>query len=139
MCDGGTEFPVCRLWWKEIQLLGAWVSMHGTPPTPPSLMWSLLDRSGTSEDDMDDMDDVDIQQIIIVTQTTHTFRKHLGGDRTGQSYNRSKLTSDIAQAIDVGLYFYEQVRAGTLPAGQVGKKNVQVSRIVTNGFEFMGR
>jgi la-related protein 1 len=56
------------------------------------------------------MDDMDIQQIIIVMQTPPAvFRKHPGGDRTGQSYNRSKLTVDIAQAINDGLYFYEQV------------------------------
>lgn len=56
------------------------------------------------------MDDVDIQQIIIVAQTPPAVvRKHPGGDRTGQSYNRSKLTADIAQTINDGLYFYEQV------------------------------
>lgn len=56
------------------------------------------------------MDDVDIQQIIIVMQTPPpAFRKHPGGDRTGQSHNRSKLTADIAQAINDALYFYEQV------------------------------
>lgn len=60
------------------------------------------------------MDDQDIQKIIIVTQTYPPpfSRKHPGGDRTGQSYNRSKLTTDIAQAINDGLYFYEQVREG---------------------------
>ena len=64
-------------------------------------------RSDTSEDELDD---TDIQQIIIVMQTPPAFiRKHPGGDRTGQSYNRSKLTADIAQAINDGLYFYEQV------------------------------
>ena len=56
---------------------------------------------------------MDVQQIIIVTQTPPpppaVLRKHPGGDRTGQSHNRSKLTVDIAQAINDGLYFYEQV------------------------------
>lgn len=69
-----------------------------------------LYRSDTSEDEMDD---VDIQQIIIVAQTppavVAVVRKHPGGDRTGQSYNRNKLTADIAQTINDGLYFYEQV------------------------------
>lgn len=54
------------------------------------------------------MDDLDVQQIIIVMQTPPVFRKHPGGDRTGQSHNR-KLTADIAEAINDGLYFYEQV------------------------------
>ena len=66
------------------------------------------DRSDTSEDD-EEIDDQDVQKIIIVTQTPPAFKKHPGGDRTGQSYNRSKLTADIAQAINDGLYFYEQV------------------------------
>ncbi len=63
-----------------------------------------------SEDD-EEIDDQDIQKIIIVMQTPPAFKKHPGGDRTGQSYNRSKLTADTAQAINDGLYFYEQVRA----------------------------
>ena len=63
-------------------------------------------RSDTSEDEMDDQE---IQKIIIVTQTPPSFRKHPGGDRTGQYQSRSKLTADIAQAINDGLYFYEQV------------------------------
>ena len=69
----------------------------------------LPSRSDISEDD-EEIDDQDIQKIIIVTQTPPAFKKHPGGDRTGQSYNRSKLTADIAQAINDGLYFYEQVR-----------------------------
>ena len=65
-------------------------------------------RSDTSGDEMDDQD---VQKIIIVTQTPPAVsRKHTGGDRTGQAYSRSKLTADIAQAINDGLYFYEQVR-----------------------------
>lgn len=55
------------------------------------------------------MDDHDIQKIIIVTQTPPVVKKHPGGDRTGQSYNRSKMTAEVAEAINVGLYFYEQV------------------------------
>lgn len=70
------------------------------------LMTIFCVRPDTSGDEMDDLD---VQQIIIVTQTSPAFRKHPGGDRTGQSYNRSKLTADIAQAINDALYFYEQV------------------------------
>lgn len=56
----------------------------------------------------DEMDDQDVQKILIVTQTPPAFRKHPGGDRTGNYTSRNKLTSDIAQAINDGLYFYEQ-------------------------------
>ena len=72
------------------------------------ILASAPNRSDMSEDD-EEIDDQDVQKIIIVTQTPPAFKKHPGGDRTGQSYNRSKLTADIAEAINIGLYFYEQV------------------------------
>lgn len=53
------------------------------------------------------MDDQDIQKLLIVTQTPPAYRKH---DRTSNFTSKNKLTSDIAQAINDGLYFYEQVR-----------------------------
>ena len=62
-------------------------------------------RSDVSEDEMDEED---IQKIIIVTQTVASHRKHPGGDRTGNFTTRTKITSDLAQAINDGLYFYEQ-------------------------------
>lgn len=75
------------------------------------------------------MDDQDIQKIIIVTQTPPgSFRKHPGGNRTGQSYNRSKLTADIAHAINDGLYFYEQVGVVVVRGG-VGQRTVTNSPI----------
>jgi len=58
----------------------------------------------------DELDDKEVQNIIIVTQTPNVLRKHPGGDRTAQSYHRSKLSIDAAETINVGLYFYEQVR-----------------------------
>ena len=69
-----------------------------------SICYSLSD---TSEDD--EMDDQDVQKIIIVTQTPPAFKKHPGGDRTGNFISRPKMTTDIAAAINDGLYFYEQV------------------------------
>ena len=63
----------------------------------------------TSEDELDDGE---LQNIIIVTQTPAVLRKHPGGDRTAQSYHRSKLSLDAAESINVGLYFYEQVIGG---------------------------
>lgn len=56
------------------------------------------------------MDDQDVQKIIIVTQTPPAFKKHPSGDRTGNFISRPKMTTDIAAAINDGLYFYEQVR-----------------------------
>ena len=55
------------------------------------------------------MDDQDVQKIIIVTQTPPAFKKHPGGDRTSNFISRPKMTTDIAAAINDGLYFYEQV------------------------------
>ena len=56
------------------------------------------------------MDDQDIQKLLIVTQTPPAYKKHSGSDRTATFISKNKLTSDIAQAINDGLYFYEQVR-----------------------------
>ena len=71
----------------------------------------LYDRSTSSTDD--EMDDHDIGKLLIVTQTAHpapaATRKHPGGDRTGNFVTRAKMTTDIAKAINDGLYFYEQV------------------------------
>lgn len=62
------------------------------------------------------MDDQDVQKILIVTQTPPANRKHPGGDRTGNFTNRAKMSSDVAQAINDGLYFYEQVKCVVLYA-----------------------
>ena len=70
-------------------------------------------RSTASTDD--EMDDQQVQKLLIVTQTSTTtvvsaaYKKHPGGDRTGNFVTRSKMDSDLAQAINDGLYFYEQV------------------------------
>lgn len=58
------------------------------------------------------MDDQDIQKLLIVTQTPPAFKKHPGGDRTGNFISRPKMTTDVAAAINDGLYFYEQVYKG---------------------------
>lgn len=68
---------------------------------------SGVSLSDTSEDE--EMDDQDVQKIIIVTQTPPAFKKHPGGDRTGNFISRTKMTTDVAAAINDGLYFYEQV------------------------------
>uniref|UniRef100_A0A8C4INR1 La ribonucleoprotein 1B n=1 Tax=Dicentrarchus labrax TaxID=13489 RepID=A0A8C4INR1_DICLA len=63
----------------------------------------------SDEDDSDyEMDDQDVNKILIVTQTPPYIRKHPGGDRTGNHESRAKLTTDLAKAINDGLYYYEQ-------------------------------
>uniref|UniRef100_A0A673LQF3 La-related protein 1B-like n=1 Tax=Sinocyclocheilus rhinocerous TaxID=307959 RepID=A0A673LQF3_9TELE len=62
-----------------------------------------------SDDDSDDeLDDRDVNKILIVTQTPPHLRKHPGGDRTGNHVSRAKLTTDLAKAINDGLFYYEQ-------------------------------
>ena len=63
----------------------------------------------SDEDDSDyELDDQDVDKILIVPQTPPYLRKHPGGDRTGNHESRAKITSDLAKAINDGLYYYEQ-------------------------------
>ncbi|KAM7376374.1 hypothetical protein PAMP_006115 [Pampus punctatissimus] len=63
----------------------------------------------TDEDDSDyELDDQDVNKILIVTQTPPYIRKHPSGDRTGNHESRAKITTDLAKAINDGLYYYEQ-------------------------------
>ncbi|XP_066598042.1 la-related protein 1B-like isoform X2 [Prorops nasuta] len=66
-----------------------------------------------SEDDEDyELSDRDVNKLLIVTQTTvpNTSRlpKHEGYDRTGDWTTRVKMTQDLEQAINDGLYYYEE-------------------------------
>ncbi|XP_043271130.1 la-related protein 1 isoform X2 [Venturia canescens] len=76
-----------------------------------------------SEDDDDyELSDRDINKLLIVTQTTSTnmnsaaapaaipsrIPKHEGHDRTGDWTTRVKMTQDLEQAINDGLYYYEE-------------------------------
>ncbi|XP_051476000.1 la-related protein 1B isoform X3 [Apus apus] len=62
-----------------------------------------------SDSDSDyEIDDQDINKILIVTQTPPYLRKHPGGDHTGNHICRAKITSELAQVINDGLYYYEQ-------------------------------
>uniref|UniRef100_A0A4W3IHV3 La ribonucleoprotein 1B n=1 Tax=Callorhinchus milii TaxID=7868 RepID=A0A4W3IHV3_CALMI len=62
-----------------------------------------------SDDDSDyEIDDRDVNKILIVTQTPPHLRKHPGGDRTGNHVSRAKITTDLAKAINDGLYYYEK-------------------------------
>ena len=63
------------------------------------------------DDDIDDLDDQAIQKLVIITQTPPANRKSHAttlNDRTGDYLPRSKITSDLAKAINDGLYYYEQ-------------------------------
>lgn len=63
----------------------------------------------SDDDDSDyELDDQDVNKILIVTQTPPYLRKHPGGDRTGSHESRAKLTTELAKAINDGLYYYEQ-------------------------------
>ena len=69
-------------------------------------------ESEDSDDEYDEMDDQDISKLVIITQTPPVNRKVRAGthekDHTGVHLTRSKITSDLAQAINDGLYYYEQ-------------------------------
>lgn len=63
----------------------------------------------SDEDDSDyELDDQDVNKILILTQTPPYTRKHPSGDRTGNHESRAKITTDLAKAINDGLYYYEQ-------------------------------
>lgn len=64
-----------------------------------------------SEDDEDyELSDRDINKILIFTQThlpSSRIPKHEGHDRTGDWITRVKMTQDLEQLINDGLYYYE--------------------------------
>lgn len=62
-----------------------------------------------SEDDSDELSDRDVNKLLIVTQTTSSRApKHEGYDRTGDWTTRVKITQELEQAINDGLYYYEE-------------------------------
>lgn len=67
----------------------------------------LLCRSDDDDDDYE-IPDSEINKILIVTQTPPAFRKHPGGDRTGDHTPRAKITAEMTKLINDGLYYYEQ-------------------------------
>uniref|UniRef100_A0A1A8MS00 La ribonucleoprotein domain family, member 1B n=2 Tax=Nothobranchius pienaari TaxID=704102 RepID=A0A1A8MS00_9TELE len=71
----------------------------------------------SDSDDSDyELDDQDVNKILIVTQTPPYLRKHPGGDRTGSHESRARITTELAKAINDGLYYYEQDLWGEEPA-----------------------
>lgn len=64
-----------------------------------------------SDDDDDyELSDRDINKILIVTQVgpSHKPPKHEGYDRTGDFTTRTKITQDLEQVINDGLFNYEE-------------------------------
>lgn len=68
------------------------------------------DSESDSDYEYDEMDDQDISKLVIITQTPPVNRKASVHDkeRTGVAFSRSKITSELAKAINDGLYYYEQ-------------------------------
>ncbi|CAH1153336.1 unnamed protein product [Phaedon cochleariae] len=64
------------------------------------------------DDDSDELSDRDVNKLLIVTQTEATessrVPKHEGYDRTGDWTTRVKMTQELGQAINDGLYYYEE-------------------------------
>ena len=50
-----------------------------------------------------------ISNILIVTQTPPSMKRHPGGDRGhGRHQARAKISSELAEVINDGLFYYEQ-------------------------------
>ena len=60
-----------------------------------------------SDTDFDELSDGEISKLLIVTQTPVRPRKHDGYDRTSDGCSRVKLSQEIAQVINDGLFHYE--------------------------------
>ena len=58
----------------------------------------------SDSDDDDDVQDEDVDNILIVTQALSSARRY---DRTGMHLTRAKMTTDIAEMINDGLFYYE--------------------------------
>ncbi|KAL1493377.1 hypothetical protein ABEB36_011442 [Hypothenemus hampei] len=61
-----------------------------------------------NDDDSDELSDREVNKLLIVTQTPSRPPKHEGYDRTGDWTTRVKMTQDLEQAINDGLYYYEE-------------------------------
>lgn len=81
----------------------------GSSKTKSNALYSSSE-SEESDYDYDEMDDQDISKLVIITQTPPINRKASvhDKDRTGVYMTRSKITSELAKAINDGLYYYEQ-------------------------------
>ncbi|XP_018578792.1 la-related protein 1B isoform X1 [Anoplophora glabripennis] len=75
----------------------------------PTGRQNTFSNEWASEDDSDELSDRDVNKLLIVTQTTSSRApKHEGYDRTGDWTTRVKITQELEQAINDGLYYYEE-------------------------------
>ncbi|XP_039301988.1 la-related protein 1B [Solenopsis invicta] len=77
---------------------------------PPTGRHNAFSEWSEDEDD-NELSDRDINKILIFTQTCPTstrIPKHEGYDRTGDWITRTKMTQDLVQLINDGLYYYEE-------------------------------
>lgn len=83
-----------------------------------------------SDDDDDyELSDRDINKILIVTQVgpSHKPPKHEGYDRTGDFTTRTKITQDLEQVINDGLFNYEEgLWVSDVPPSSSSYKTVNV-------------
>ena len=63
----------------------------------------------SDNDGDEEFDDDKISRIVVVTQPPY-LKKHPSGDRTGNFTSRPKVTSELANVINEGLFQYEKVR-----------------------------
>lgn len=84
------------------------------------------DAAGLEFESGDDMDDHTVQKLLIITQTPPANRKIVHHDRHGAP--RAKMTADLAQEINDGLFYYEQDLASVSNQDPVGKQVDLVSR-----------
>lgn len=68
----------------------------------------FTDNWSDDEDSDYELSDHEINKLLIVTQVRNKAPKHDGYDRTGDFTTRSKITQDLEQIINDGLYNYEE-------------------------------
>ena len=64
-----------------------------------------------SDEEECEIDDGMISNILIVTQTPPSMKRHPGGDRSHGGRNhqgRAKISAELAEVINDGLFYYEQ-------------------------------
>lgn len=65
----------------------------------------------SEDDDDNELSDRDINKILIFTQTSSApsrILKHEGHDRTGDWVTRVKMSQELVQRINDGLFYYEE-------------------------------
>lgn len=60
------------------------------------------------DSDYDELSDGEIGKLLIVTQTPNRPKKHEGFDRTNDPLSKVKMSQDLAEVINDGLFYYEE-------------------------------